>query len=167
MSEPASDPRHVEFPPTCHAHTIALYEYWLEKCGNRRMPMRSDIDPIAIPPQILRGISIVEAVPDERRYVYRLIGTGEAEVRGHDPTGKSVKDAYFAPSAENALACYDGVVSTRSPLLDMTPFTAPDGRYVTEETIFLPLSEDGANVHKILVFSCPRHRSPSAPLSRF
>jgi hypothetical protein len=167
MTDYDSDPRHIEFPPVCHSDTIALYEYWREKCGSRCMPVRSDIDPTTIPPQILRGISIVEVVPDERRYVYRLIGTGEAEVRGHDPTGKSVIEAYFGPSADNALACYDSVVATRSPLLDATPFMTPDGRYVTEETIFLPLSEDGANVQKILVFSCPRHRSPSAPLSRF
>jgi hypothetical protein len=167
MKESGSDPRHLDFPPTCHSHTIALYEYWRTKCGDRRMPMRSDVDPTAIPPQILRGISIVEVVPDERRYVYRLIGTGEAEVRGNDPTGKSVKEAYFGPSADDALACYDSVVSTRSPLLDTAPFTTPDGRYVTEETIFLPLSDDGENVQKILVFSSPGNRSPSAPLSRF
>lgn len=31
-----------------------------------------------------------------------------------------------------------------------------------EETIFLPLSEDGVNVNKILVFSHSRDRKPSA-----
>ena len=153
----------IEFPATCHPDTVALYAYWFDKCGNRPMPMRSDIDPTTIPPRILPGISLVEVVPDDRRYVYRLVGTGEVEVRGNDPTGKSVLDGFFAPSAEDALACYDRVVSTRAPLLDPVPFTAPSGRYVTEETIFLPLSEDSVTVNKILVFSYSRDVIRRAP----
>ena len=98
------DQRHVEFPPTRHPTTVALYEYWLEKCGDRPMPMRSDIDPTSMP----------------RR------------ARGNDPTARSVLEGFFAPTAEDALACYDRVVSTRAPLLDPTPFIAPGGRYVTE-----------------------------------
>jgi len=148
-----ADVRRIEFPATCHPTTLALYAYWFDKCGDRRMPTRSDIDPITIPRQALPGISLVDVVPDERRYVYRLVGTGEVEVRGNDPTGESVKDGFFGPSAEDALACYDRVVSTRAPYLDAMPFTSQGGRYVTMETLFLPLSEDEATVSKILVFS--------------
>ena len=151
-----ADERRIEFPSTCHPSTIALYEYWLTTCGDRRMPMRSDIDPTSMPRRVLPGISIVEVVHDDRRYVYRLVGTGEVEVRGNDPTGKSVLEGFFASSAEDALACYDRVVATRAPLLDPVPFTALSGKYVTEETLFLPLSEDGTNVNKILVYSYSR-----------
>ena len=49
---------------------------------------------------------------------------------------------FLGPSAEDALACYDRVVATRAPLLDPMPFTTPSGKFVTEETLFLPLSED-------------------------
>jgi hypothetical protein len=156
MNESSSDQRRLEFPPICHSTTVALYEYWLAKCGDQRMPMRSDIDPVTIPRAALRGISIVEVVHDDRRYVYRLVGTGEVEVRGNDPTGKSVLEGFFAPSAEDALACYERVVATRAPLLDPMPFTAPSGEFVTEETLFLPLSEDGTHVTKILVYSYSR-----------
>jgi hypothetical protein len=145
--------RHIDFPATCHPNTRALYEYWLEKCGDRRMPKRADIDPASISPQLLPGITIVEVVKDDRRYVYRLVGTGEVEVRGNDPTGLSVIEEYFGPSAEDALACYDRVVRTCAPHLDATPFTADSGQYVNLETLFLPLSEDGLTVTKILVFS--------------
>jgi hypothetical protein len=31
------------------------------------------------------------------------------------------------------------------------PFMASSGKFATEETLFLPLSEDGTNVSKILV----------------
>jgi hypothetical protein len=129
-----------------------LYEYWRRKCGERLMPRRADLDPSEIPPRLLPCISLVDVVSDERRYVYRLVGTADVQVRGHDPTGKSVIEGFFGPTVEDALSCYDRVVSTKAPVLDPVPFTATNGRYATEETIFLPLSDDGINVNKIIVF---------------
>lgn len=120
------------------------------------MPARADIDPVEMPRQLLPGICIIDVVADERRYVYRLVGTEDVEVRGNDPTGKSVVEGYFGPSAEDALSCYDRVVETRAPILDPTPFTAPSGKWINEETLFLPLSDDGERVNKILVFSYSR-----------
>jgi len=152
----------IKFPANCHQDTLALYGYWLEKCGERRMPSRADLDPLEIPRALLPGMSLVDVVPDERRYVYRLVGTGDVEVRGSDPTGKSVAEACCAPTPENALSCYDNVVSTKAPFLDAEPFTAPNGRYVTEETLFLPLSDDGINVNMVLVFCHSRHVRPSS-----
>jgi hypothetical protein len=146
----------MDFPKSCHPSTITMYRYWLEKCGNRAMPARADIDPVEMPRQLLPGISIVDVVADERRYVYRLVGTGDVEVRGNDPTGKSVLEGFFGPSAEDALSCYDRVVEMRAPLVDPAPFTAPSGKWINEETLFLPLSDDGENVNKILVFSYSR-----------
>jgi len=155
-----------EFPAICHPDTMALYQYWLARCKGRRMPARSDIDPVEIPPRLLRDMCLVDVVPDERRYVYRLVGTGDVEVRGEDPTGKSVLESFFAPSAEDALGCYDRVVATGAPFLDPNPFTAPTGRYVTEETLFLPLSDDGRTVNKILVFTHSRDQRPSGFVQR-
>jgi len=145
--------------PASHPDTIAMYDYWRGKCSARSMPARSDIDPIDMPRRLLPFIDLVDVVSDERRYVYRLVGTADVEVRGNDPTGRSVKDGFFGPSAEDALSCYNRVVSTRAPFLDPTPFRAPSGRYVTEETIFLPLSDDGVSVNMILVFSHTRNLS--------
>jgi hypothetical protein len=146
----------MEFPQSCHPDTITMYKYWQAKCGDRTMPARSDIDPVEMPRRLLPGICIVAVVADERRYVYRLVGTGDAEVRDNDPTGKSVLEGFFGPSAEDALNCYDKVAKSRAPFLDTAPFTAPSGKYVNEETLFLPLSEDGVIVNKILVFSYSR-----------
>jgi hypothetical protein len=109
-----------------------------------------------MPRRLLPFINLVDVVADERRYVYRLVGTGDVDIRGQDPTGKSVLEGFFAPSSADALACYDRVVSTGAPYLDPEPFVAPNGKHVTEETIFLPLSDDGRNVNMILVFSHTR-----------
>lgn len=148
----SADQPPLEFPPTCRSETVLLYDYWRSKCGNRKMPRRADIDPTEIPPRLLPCISLVDVVADARRYVYRLVGTADVQVRGHDPTGKSVIEGFYGPDVEDALGCYDKVVATRAPLLDPVPFMATNGRYSTEETIFLPLSDDGINVNMILVF---------------
>jgi hypothetical protein len=52
------------------------------------MPSRADIDPTEIVP-FLPGIMLVDVVADERRFVYRLVGTREVAMRGRDPTGKT------------------------------------------------------------------------------
>ena len=72
MKDSNSDQRRLEFPPTCHPTTVALYEYWLKTCGDRRMPLRSDIDPITIPRAALPGISLVEVVQDPDVHVNRV-----------------------------------------------------------------------------------------------
>jgi hypothetical protein len=128
-----------------------MYRYWRSKCDQDRLPKRSAIDPAEMR-RFLPQITIVEVVPDERRYVYRLVGTMEVEIRGRDPTGRSVIEGFFGPSLDNVLGCYDTVVATKSPLYDDERFVTPDGRYSDDETLFLPLSEDGENVNRVLVF---------------
>ena len=137
------------------ANLRLIYGYWLTKRGGRPMPRRSDLDPTEIPPRLLPGITLVNVVPDHRRYVYRLVGTMEAEVRGYDPTGKSVGEAYFGENAEDATECYDRVVDTQAPILDPLPFLERKRGYRGAESLFLPLSNDGFAVNMILVFFDP------------
>jgi hypothetical protein len=137
------------------ANLQRIFAYWQTKRGSRPMPRRSDLDPTEIPPRLLPGITLVDVVPDERRYVYRLVGTMEAEVRGFDPTGKSVGEAYFGENAEDATACYDLVVESRAPVVDPVPFLERRRGYKGAESLFLPLSNDGVAVSMIMVFFDP------------
>lgn len=129
-----------------------LYSYWCTRCQNGRLPRRADIDPADIP-RLLPYLTIVEVVPDQRRYVYRLVGTKEVEIRGRDPTGKSVAEAFYGPSVEEAHVFYDQAVATARPVYDDSPFIGPDGRYNDDEMLFLPLSDDGQTVTRILLIS--------------
>jgi hypothetical protein len=145
----------IESLKSYSANLQLIFGYWLTKRGSRAMPSRSDLDPTEIPPRLLTGITLVDVVPDHRRYVYRLVGTMEVEVRGYDPTGKSVGDAYFGENAEDATACYDRVVATRAPVLDPLPFLERRRGYRGAESLFLPLSNDGFAVNMIMVFFDP------------
>ncbi len=130
----------------------ALYLYWRTKCHDGRLPRRTDIDPTEIP-KLLPYLTIVEVVDDERRYVYRLVGTKEVEISGQDPTGKSVAEAYYGPSVEEAHVFYNQVVASARPVYDDSPFVGPDGRYNDDEMLFLPLAEDGRKVSRILLIT--------------
>lgn len=147
--------RDIEELNSYSANLQRIYAYWQGKRGNRAMPRRADLDPTEIPPRLLPGITLVDVVPDLRRYVYRLVGTKEVEVRGSDPTGKSVGEAFYGENAADATRCYDRVVETQAPVLDPVPFLERKRGYRGAESLFLPLSNDDVAVNMILVFFDP------------
>ena len=142
----------AEFLDRCHPAVRAIHEYWERKRGARLMPARGDIDPMEFVLH-LPGIMLVDVVADERRYVYRLVGTREVEARGQNPTGMSVGEKFHGSSRENVLRNYDRVCRERAALFDDYHFTSPGGRLLDEQVIFLPLSTDGENVSQILVYT--------------
>jgi hypothetical protein len=144
----------TDWHETCHPDVRLVLAYWQRKCAGRMMPARADIDPAELR-RFLPHITLVDVVDDPRRFVYRLVGTREVELRGADPTGKPVGEAYFASSAEAALQNYETVRVTRVPLYSADPFQVVD-RFVGEEDLFMPLSNDGNVVNMIMVFSIDR-----------
>ena len=134
----------------CHHSLRDLYGYWDQRRGTRPMPARSDLDPIDIK-AVLPLLMLVDVVPDERRYVYRLVGTREVEMRGSDPTGKAVKDAYYAESAEESAWYLDHVVRTRQPVLYRGTYQPLSTRTQREDVLFLPLSKDGETVNMVMI----------------
>jgi hypothetical protein len=136
----------------CHTTVQAMYDYWLAKRGSRTMPGRADIEPAEIK-RLLPMMVLVDVTTDARRFVYRLVGTQEVAERGADPTGKSVAEAFFGGSLEETLSCYDYVVRNRAPFCYRDPYAASDGQIQNDDIIYLPLSEDGASVNMVLVFT--------------
>jgi hypothetical protein len=134
-----------------HPDIRSMVDYWRKKAGERRMPRRTDIDPVEIK-AFLPRVTLVDVVPDARRFVYRLVGTEEVASRGADPTGRSVGEAYFAASAEESLMYYEYVSCHAEPYCFRDKYHAPDGALEKQDVIFLPLSEDGTAVSMILVF---------------
>jgi hypothetical protein len=131
---------------------IAFHNFWITKCAGRTMPARRDFDPSDMV-AFLPGIALIDVVEDARRFVYRLMGTREVAMRGNDPTGKGVADEFFATSAEAALASYDDVIERRAPRFEQRRFVTPDGRIGNEQTVILPLSDDGQAINMIIAYT--------------
>jgi hypothetical protein len=136
----------------CHKDVRAMHDYWLAKRGDRAMPARADIGPAEIKKHLPMMV-LVDVTADARRFVYRLVGTQEAAERGNDPTGKSIAEAFFGGSLEETLSCYEHVVRNRAPFCYREPYAAPDGQIQNDDIIYLPLSDDGAGVNMVLVFT--------------
>jgi hypothetical protein len=135
----------------CSPKLCDFYRYWDGKRGARSMPSRGDIDPMEMR-DFLNMLMLVDVVGDNRRYVYRLVGTKEVEGRGKDPTGLPVSEASYG-LAEDALAFYDLVVANRMPVVYAGEYAPRPGRITKEQVLGLPLSNDGQNVNMIVVFS--------------
>lgn len=135
----------------CHVTLRRLYDYWDLKRGQRSMPPRSDLDPADMK-ALLPHLILIDVVPDERRYIYRLVGTREVEMRGSDPTGKAIKDAYYAESADETMAYLDRVVTTRGPVLYRGTYQPTSTRTQEEDVLFLPLSKSGSACDMILIY---------------
>ena len=134
---------------------LEMYAYWQHKRGPRPMPTRADIEPAEIK-RLLPGMLLVDARPSPdgpHDFVYRLVGTREVEMRGHDPTGKPVAQAYYGKSAELVTACYRRVAETGQPFLDEDCFHLPGQEWSPSASIYLPLSNDGTKVNMVLVYS--------------
>ena len=157
------DRDHPEMPASAQAGVLAgapadlleMYAYWQRKRGARAMPARADLEPAEIK-RLLPGMLLVDVRPSEDgalAFVYRLVGTREVDMRGHDPTGKPVAEAYYGKSAELVTACYRRVVESGQPFLDEDCFHLPGQEWSPSASIYLPLSSDGAQVNMVLVYS--------------
>ncbi|HET6159098.1 MAG TPA: PAS domain-containing protein [Dongiaceae bacterium] len=135
-----------------HRSLQNLYTYWNAQRGTRSMPGRGDIDPVDLK-SLLPDLILIDVVTDPRRYVYRLVGTHEVDMRGRDPTGKAVDEAYYGESAEDTTDYLDRVVRTCAPVLYRGTYQPLRTRTQRDDVLFLPLSKDGDAVNMIMVLS--------------
>jgi len=131
-------------PSELDNHTILgpLLRYWQAQRGNRRMPARKDIDPVAIAPFLLPHLLLCDLVDRGRRIRYRLVGTDVVRRWGIDPTGCFLDEGmspYFANLAElNRL-----VVMQRAPVHAVSALCWGVDREIEVHQLLLPLSESG------------------------
>jgi hypothetical protein len=132
----------------------AVFETWCSWKPTGRLPRLDEIYPYALGDAIPASL-VVDVLDAEQDYRYRHIGALEAETRCCDPTGVTVRQVYRSRPdiVEFCLESYD--LATASPwgIIDFSIEASANPRYLELETMFLPLSEDGARVTQILVYS--------------
>ena len=132
MSEPLYDLGLLDNPIL-----IRLRDHWLGIAAGRRMPLRADFDPVAIP-DILASIVLFDVVGDPPRFRFRVVGSTPAYTAGVDPTGRFFDEF---PVAQVALDRMVGCVRNGRPYFvdDVFPWAEVDGmRYAT---LVLPLAD--------------------------
>lgn len=151
--------RHITnrtFLSGCPDKIAELFHYWDERRGDRIGPRRADIGPEDFP-RHLPGILLVDVEGTDESgtgiFRYRVVGTGEVGLRGHDPTGKRIEEGFFGPSLEDVIGTYELVRRERTFVYDPLAYKTPNNKWCDELTILLPLSEDGEHVSQVLVYS--------------
>ncbi|HEY7690028.1 MAG TPA: PAS domain-containing protein [Dongiaceae bacterium] len=142
----------LAFLDVCDEHVRELFAYWDLRRNGRVMPLRRNIDPADFP-RHLPGILLVDVQWEPLDFVYRVVGTREAEARGFNPTGKPVAGNWFGSSEERVLSNYRYVATKASFLYDYDPFITDDSHFQVDESLFLPLSLTGDRVDQVLVYS--------------
>ena len=134
--------------------TQRVFESWCRWKPSGRLPRLNEIYPHRLG-DVIPSVMVVDVLESEQDYRYRTIGALEAETRCCDPTGLTVRELYRSKPevVDFCLESYD--LATASPwgIIDFSIEASANPRYLELETMFLPLSEDGARVTQILVYS--------------
>lgn len=154
-AETKAYPRTLDFAvmkARCHPQTLAFYEYWNSKRGDSFAPRRADIDPIDMK-NWLPGIQLVDVDQAARRLVYRLVGEVNIAARGFNPTGMTVEKGGIGTSIADVLHEYWLVVDRRTMVYNWAAVPCGGGYLLTQETIYLPLSDDRQTVNRVVTYS--------------
>lgn len=135
----------------CGDGVRAVYDYWNRKRRDRFAPARADLDDAEMAPW-RPGIVIVEVKRYPDLLIYREVGQRAIEARGADPTGKSVITGYFGASLADVLENYRLVVKEHKAVYDYDHTQTESGGEVEKETILLPLSDDGVDVDRVMIY---------------
>src|SRR5262249_31796742 len=123
-----------------------IYEYWLTKRGQRRLPSRADIDTTEIP-KLLKSVMLVDVLREPIRFRYRLVGTSVVDATGENRTGMDFDAVAFISANPIVLEQYVHVATTGEPLHSLEPFYRLDTqREYDVDRLLLPLSSDGITV---------------------
>ena len=132
--------------------TRRVFDLWQQAGQEAGLPKLADfpLEPIGDLRPSMLVVEVLEATHD---YRYRYCGQCERDVRGQDPTGRTVRQCHQGEILEFVLENYDRVVSAGDGLLDLSIDINSDKRFVATEVLFLPFSEVGVAVTDILVYS--------------
>lgn len=139
MTGTAAQPWHAD-------HRLShLLEVWQRQCpGQDRLPPRTAIDPIALGPELLPYVALIEAVDGGARFRFRLVGSQLAENAGLDLTGRYVDEVnpnknYAAYIAD----LYAQSMQAKRPVYSETRYRSGSGRIGLTRRLICPLSGDG------------------------
>jgi hypothetical protein len=126
-----------------------LHDYWIGKCAGRPLPSRADIDPLEMR-EWLGNLLLAEFFGGIEHYRVRLDGTNLIGFGGKDRTGKGAEVLTSAEERDLITIQYKPVLDTAQPAYFETQFLNSEERYLREQKLLLPLSDNGSLVNMVL-----------------
>ena len=141
----------IEFSKLINPNFSILMDLWTGLCGGRFAPMWRDVDLSRFPGDIIPFITVIDVSDSGDPFSYRFWGTGHTRVKGVDLTGKSPQSMLPKVVADLIFQEFTLVRNNKTPMSfvhDIRPQSDEASRI--QETLRLPLSNDGQNVTNIL-----------------
>jgi len=126
-----------------------LWRYWLSLRKDGALPARRDVDPLQIP-LLLPHVMLVEALPDEQDFRYRLVGTHIARIHGADNTGKCVSECFAPRECAQVVVLYRRTVREVAVIVHRGRPRRRDNRLLDYEIVHMPLADGNGQVAMIL-----------------
>jgi hypothetical protein len=128
----------------------SVLAYWDRKRGARSMPSKRDMDPTEIPPELLPNLQIIDVIDGGTRFRYRLVGTALVQAFGEDYTGKHTDEIFLDERLRFIQEVHGAVCKSKLPLFACNQYQTIRNIDLLANRIFMPLSDDGLDVHHIL-----------------
>ena len=129
-----------------------VYEAWYKLRRPDGLPTLADWDATDAVPDLLHSILVTEMLREPNDYRYLRIGARAAEVRGYDPTGRTVRGCYEGEGLAFVLENYDLAIVHPCGIIDFSIEVVSDHRFIELETLLLPLADDGKTPSHVLVY---------------
>lgn len=131
-----------------------MYAYWQQKCGDRLMPSRADIDPVGmrafLPNTML--VDVLTTPMGEKKFRVRLVGTHIVNGYGSEFTGKYIEEINLGDQLDIIINSCMEIVNAKAPHFLAGKLHLEDtNELISFERLGVPLSSDGDNVNIILM----------------
>lgn len=132
--------------------TREVYDAWYALCRGDRLPSLANWDAAELVENLQPSLLVVEILRNAENYRYLRLGPRAVELRGYDPTGKTVRDIYQGDALEFVLENYALAIASPSGIVDFSIDVVPDANSMELETLFLPLADDHKTPSHVLVY---------------
>lgn len=156
----------VTLPQSDRIHRFL--SYWMALRGNRNLPQRGDLDPLAIP-SVLNGIWLITVDIATDTFHSRLAGEAVNRFFGRTMAGSNIEDALPENSMKPLHAQIRRVRDGECMLLEQGNLLRPDGAHVRGERLLAPFATYNYGVRKgidhivgVLIASGPVSRATVA-----
>lgn len=127
-----------------------FYDYWRSKCRGGVFPSRHDILPEDIVGQLTMTSLIDVEEAGNRRFKYRLAGTGFWNLYEDEIQGQYIDELPLGDRCAYWDRILGQVVDKRRPYVGVTRPGTPNGNHFAQFWIRLPLSDNGTDINLIL-----------------
>jgi hypothetical protein len=129
-----------------------LYDYWLKIAAGRKMPVRADLNPAAIP-RLLPGLSLIDVAHDISKCRVRLAGTKLREIFDREITGHEIDALEWGDKHDYWLASYRRPIESGLPAQGVLKGPRSHKEHLVQYWLKLPLANAaGTKVEMLLCY---------------